>query len=673
MGRRCGYGLLILFLLAAGALTLVGQEVRYADARCMVLRCEGRLWNALAVYVDADEAQRESVWIDRNGNGLYEESVDIPPEDVQFGEWREYFFVGSTLRIYGGVRELQCDYSDPMRLDVSGNPALERLNCAGNRLLELNVSGNVRLTHLNCNNNLLSKLDVAGLPALKSLQCAGNQLRKIDVASNPQLADLDVSYNFFSRLDLQQNGQLKRLDCVDCGLRELRVDNLTQLEFLDCSINRIRDLDLSHCVELRFLNCRSNALKKLTLTALAQLRRLVCYKNEIEDLTVATPSQLVYVECQNNRLSYAESAYIVESLPTITPLRSSVYDALEARFPYGTFSVEAENDANRISSESVARAKEKRWKVITSRARGDEDSGRVVTPTDEGVMRLYLSGDTLHFKLWLEGEAKDKNRIWVDINANGIFDAGVDVDAAALKYGEWMSYEAVRTEVRVYGRVAALLVLAQGQLEGLDVSENPRLKKLGCSGNRLTMLDLRRNAALEVLICSDNMLSMLDLSMNGELRELHCNANRLTALSVQANRKLERLYCMGNLLKVLLLQKNKMLRHLDCSGNRIEYLDVSALRMLEQFGCSGNGLRHLKMKSSSGLYYVNVSRNELSYGEMSRIVDVLPKIEANRPAEIDETTYAELYGVFRGYAEGDGNDFSTDLAQYLKSKGWKVR
>ena len=79
------------------------------------------------------------------------------------------------------------------------------------------------------------------------------------------------------------------------------------------------------------------------LTALAQLRRLVCYKNEIEDLTVATPSQLVYVECQNNRLSYAESAYIVESLPTIAPLRSLVYDALEARFPYGTFSVEAEN------------------------------------------------------------------------------------------------------------------------------------------------------------------------------------------------------------------------------------------------------------------------------------------------------------------------------------------
>lgn len=674
--RRKGYSwcavAVVLFVLLMGMGNAAAQTIRYADGRCMVLHCDGRMWNALALYIDAEEAEKQTVWIDRNGNGQYDGGIDVPPEDVRFGEWREYFFVSAALRIFGGVRELQCDYSDPMRLDVSGNPALERLNCEGNRLLELDLSNNGRLTHLNCNNNILYKLDVSGLASLKSLQCAGNQLRRVDLTKNRELEDLDVSYNYLSRLDLQQNGRLKRLDCVECGLKDLDVTGLPQLEFLDCSRNKIKELDLSRCGELRFLNCRTNKLRKLSLTAQANLQRLVCHSNEIEDLTVATPSQLVYVACQSNRLGYAETGYLAASLQTLPPQRPPMYDPLEERFPFATFHVEANDDGNHIASESVVMARQKQWKVITAQTRAGGGKGDVATPINEGVMRLYFTSDTVRFKLWLEADGGDKNRVWVDVNANGVFDENTDVDATTLKYGEWVEYEAVRREARVYGHAKALLVLAQGQLEAIDVSENPLLKKLGCSGNQLTALDVRHNPALEVLICSDNMLSMLNVSRNKKLRELHCNANQLTSLSVLSNRKLERLYCMGNQLKVLPLPKNKLLRHLDCSGNRIEALDISSLENLEQFGCAGNGLRRLRMRTMKHLYYVNVARNELPYAEMSGLVDALPKVESERPKDLDELTYSELYGVFRGYVAGDGNEFSTDLAEYIKAKRWRV-
>lgn len=639
----------------------------------MVLHCDGRLWNALALYIDADLEQQPNIWIDRNGNGRYDTGIDIPPEDIRFGEWREYFFMSSTLRIYGGVRELQCDYSDPMRLDVSGNTSLEKLNCEGNRLLVLDVSRNTLLTHLNCNNNLLYKLDVTGLASLRSLQCAGNQLRRIDITKNPLLEDLDVSYNYLTHLDLQHNPRLKRLDCVQCGLKDLNLLQLSRLAFLDCSRNKLKTLDLSRCAELRFLNCRSNALKKLSLTALPNLQRLVCHSNEIDDLTIATPSQLVYIECQRNRLGYAETGYLVESLQTLPPQRPPVFDALEERFPFATFNVQANDDANLITAEAIDKARDKRWKVLTAQTNDKEGKGEVATPIDEGVMRLYFATDTTRFKLWLEADGRDKNRVWVDINANGVFDENTDTDARTLRYGEWVQYDAVRHEARVYGRAKALLILANGQLEALEVGENPVLKKLGCSGNRITALDLRRNAELEVLICSDNRLSMLNLSRNKQLRELHCSANQLTSLSLTANRKLERLYCMGNRIKLLPLHKNKLLRHFDCSGNLIETLDISALSRLEQFGCAGNGLRRLKVKPMKRLYFVNVARNALPYAELARLVDALPRLELSRPEDIDELTYSKLYGVFKGYEEGDDNDFSTDLAAYIRAKNWRAR
>lgn len=659
--------------LACYATSAQAQDLRYADTRCMVLYCDGRLWNALALYIDADYNQQSNVWIDRNGNGRYDEGIDIPPEDMRFGEWREYFFVSNTLRIYGGVRELQCDYSDPMRLDVSGNPALEKLNCEGNRLVQLDVSSNTLLTHLNCNNNLLDKLNVEGLPALRSLQCAGNQLRKIDVSKNLKLEDLDVSYNYLPHLNLQNNPLLKRLDCVQCGLKELAVNHLSDLQFLDCSRNRLKALELSGCGQLRFLNCRSNALKKLTLTAQPDLQRLVCHSNLIEDLTIATPSTLVYLECQRNCLGYAETGYLVESLAALPPQRPPTYDPLEERFPFATFNVQANTDANLITAEAIGKAREKRWKVITAQTDGSEGKGEVATPIDEGVMRLYFASDTASFQLWLEADGSNKNRVWVDLNANGIFDETIDVDARTLRYGEWVDYAASRHEARVYGRAKAMLVLANRQLEALDVSENPLLQKLGCSGNRLTALDLRRNPALEVLICSDNRLSMLNLSRNTQLRELHCNANQLTSLSLSANRKLERLYCMGNQIKRLPLNKNKQLRHLDCSGNQIEALDISALSRLEQLGCAGNGLRRLKVKPMKRLYFVNVARNALPYAELAKLVDALPRLETSRPEGIDDLTFKELYGGFRGYAEGDSNDFATDLAAYIKAKNWRVQ
>lgn len=90
-------------------------------------------------------------------------------------------------------------------LDISGNVALEYLNCSNNDLASLDVSGNKALLQLDCAGNSLTSLDVSGNTALKYLVCNVNKLTELDVTGNKALRTLYCNYNLLSGLDLSQN------------------------------------------------------------------------------------------------------------------------------------------------------------------------------------------------------------------------------------------------------------------------------------------------------------------------------------------------------------------------------------------------------------------------------------------------------------------------------------
>lgn len=124
------------------------------------------------------------------------------------------------------------------------------------------------------------------------------------------------------------------------------------------------------------------------------------------------------------------------------------------------------------------------------------------------------------------------------------------------------------------------LFCSSNQLSTLDVSQNTNLTSLYCDSNQLASLDVSKNTALIILSCCRNRLASLDVSKNTKLELLSCSNNQLTKLDVSKNIKLEVLYCDFNQLAKLDLLKNTALTWLGCKGNPLATLDTPKNTML---------------------------------------------------------------------------------------------
>ena len=112
----------------------------------------------------------------------------------------------------------------------------------------------------------------------------------------------------------------------------------------------------------------------------------------------------------------------------------------------------------------------------------------------------------------------------------------------------------------------------------------PNLKKLYCSENQLTELDVSKNKELESLLCNKNQLTELDVSNNTELVYLQCGENQLTELDVSQNTKLKNLHCYRNQLTELDVSKNTALVELYCWQNQLTSLDCENLGFYDVSG-----------------------------------------------------------------------------------------
>lgn len=134
------------------------------------------------------------------------------------------------------------------------------------------------------------------------------------------------------------------------------------------------------------------------------------------------------------------------------------------------------------------------------------------------------------------------------------------------------------------------------------------LKKLHCSDNKITNLDLSKNLALEEIDCSYNGLTKLDLGKNLNLIRLECYRNKLISIDVSFNTKLEWLNCYNNQLNNLDVSKNEALKRIYCSFNQIKTLDLNKNVNLTTLECYRNDLTTLiinKETKSLKLYIDN--------------------------------------------------------------------
>lgn len=84
------------------------------------------------------------------------------------------------------------------------------------------------------------------------------------------------------------------------------------------------------------------------------------------------------------------------------------------------------------------------------------------------------------------------------------------------------------------------------KLTTLDVSKNAKLSALRCYNNGMVELNLGDITHLTVLQCEDNNLTELDVSKNPYLKELQCRENKLRRLVIGNKYNLTGLYLRGN-------------------------------------------------------------------------------------------------------------------------------
>ena len=637
---------------------------------------------------------------------------------------------------------LNCAANQLTSLDVGGLTALTNLDCSGNRLTSLDVSGLTSLTYLNCAANQLASLDVSGLTSLTYLNCAANQRASLDVSGCTALTVLDCNFNQLTSLDVGGLTALTNLDCSGNQLTSLEVGGLTALTNLDCSGNQLTSLDVGGLTALTLLGCDGNNLTSLDVSGCTALTGLYCTSNQLTSLDVSGCTALTLLGCDGNNLTSLD----VSSCTALTELycRFNQLIALELKscvaLELSEYSLADQapcdvivDDSNRVRLPELIRAHGGNMANvhdISGHGYVYHDSVVQFFSLDANFSYTYETGKggmsvTLHpasfndymvvaideehfpdfnFRRYVQ-ENHDKNRNemleasesccrdgvshksdiigWWNLIPNSgrdhwLFSNISGLDISDMGIADLTGIEYLRLEA---------LVCQDNTLETLDLTRNPELRYVDCSGNAalsriemaddglLLALDCNRTALdlkqtlprwtkLESLDCRAMGLTELDLE-HPALRSVACNNNRIDTLSL-AGTGIEVLYCAENGMRRIDFGTDTLqsLREMDCSFNSLTGVDLSFLPNLWIFGFLCNRLACVDMSGNAEIIsWFSFLDNQDSTGNYHGVVlDGSRKMALSSIPGLDASRMANLRG---GTIQGDSLTFIKDTVSYF--------
>jgi Leucine-rich repeat (LRR) protein len=131
----------------------------------------------------------------------------------------------------------------------------------------------------------------------------------------------------------------------------------------------------------------------------------------------------------------------------------------------------------------------------------------------------------------------------------------------------------------IFEKVLEINISGTGVTSLAGISKFSRLRRLDCSNNKLSALDLTLCFELEYLNCSNNNLRSLNVGHCADLSYLDCSQNRLNMLDVYKLDYLNTLKCEGNNLIELAISQSSSLSQLNCCNNKLSSLDASSMRL----------------------------------------------------------------------------------------------
>lgn len=151
-------------------------------------------------------------------------------------------------------------------------------------------------------------------------------------------------------------------------------------------------------------------------------------------------------------------------------------------------------------------------------------------------------------KISVDAAAADRPDVWIDLNNNGVREAGEEVKGWGDNPYDRPLYVLNNDEGRVtiYGKVT-LLLCDFNYIKTLDLSKNNQLEVLDCSSNReLTALEVSNQTKLKKLTANGVRITTLDVSQNTALEYLNVSATRLSSIDVSKNTQLKDLLIIDN-------------------------------------------------------------------------------------------------------------------------------
>lgn len=244
----------------------------------------------------------------------------------------------------------------------------------------------------------------------------------------------------------------------------------------------------------------------------------------------------------------------------------------------------------------------------------------------------YRFGD---LSLVIDAPEDSRDRVWIDLNNNGIKDEG----EAVTEFGVKAKY-AFNENISIYGPVSVFEAYMMA-IDEIDITTSVYLRKLNLQINNVEEIDLSNNTLLEDINLSNNSyLSSLNLNSLSVLKKLSCSGTSITTLDLSHCPELEDVACIASMTKCIILGDITKITKLNIWNNELQELDLSHLAdlnflnisncnfssidltsnpKLEMLSCGGNKLTSLDLTKNSALIELYIGRNPFESDVISGI------------------------------------------------------
>lgn len=421
-----------------------------------------------------------------------------------------------------------------VKLDVSKNTQLKKLDGTWAALKHLDLSHNTKLEELTVNGSgLEGELDLSHNTALKNVQCFNTHLAAVSLPKTSTLTNVNVSNTKIRQLDVAGLSNLETLNVSQCALVALDVSSCTNLKQLYVQKSALHMLDVLACKPLKNLDISNAALLGITFgenipemligEQTTQKVHLTSASNSI-DLKTYAPS--IDPRCIEN----LKNATLSGTTLTVTNPSSAV-----------TYNYRFGGDTNDCLSVEL---------TLDVQGSAEASAQPLATLFPDKALCAYMKRFDTNNDGALSADELEK------ITALEICGAPSGASSAATPSGATPSGAA-----QAFDRTAKLdAAHAIYSFAGIEHLKNLHVFKFAGNASsdqqaaRTIHLDLSKNTQLTTLVVqSDEALDALNVASLSKLAQLECYGTGILRLDVSQNSALKQLVVIGSSAKKVLL------------------------------------------------------------------------------------------------------------------------